>query len=108
MQAKPQLSPEARRLSPLRELVRFLVLFAPACLLYGAGWLSEGSSGNYLKLGGVAAFALCLPRFTSRDRWLQPLLGTVLAIALLHDQLLPTTIVGGILIIVSVYFISRQ
>ena len=40
--------------------------------------------------------------------YVQPLLGTVLAIVLLHDQLLPTTIVGGILIIVSVYFISRQ
>jgi drug/metabolite transporter (DMT)-like permease len=40
--------------------------------------------------------------------FIQPLLGTVLAIVLLRDQLLPTTIVGGILIIVSVYFISRQ
>jgi drug/metabolite transporter (DMT)-like permease len=40
--------------------------------------------------------------------YVQPLLGTALAIALLHDQLLPTTIVGGIMIIVSVYFVSRQ
>ena len=39
--------------------------------------------------------------------FIQPLLGTVLAIVLLHDQLLPTTIVGGILIIASVYLISR-
>jgi drug/metabolite transporter (DMT)-like permease len=40
--------------------------------------------------------------------FIQPLLGTVLAIVLLHDQLLPTTIVGGLLIIASVYLISRS
>ena len=39
--------------------------------------------------------------------FVQPLLGTILAIALLNDQILPTTIIGGILIIVSVYLISR-
>jgi drug/metabolite transporter (DMT)-like permease len=40
--------------------------------------------------------------------FVQPLLGTTLAILLLHDQLLPTTIAGGIMIIASVYLISRQ
>lgn len=40
--------------------------------------------------------------------FIQPLLGTLLAIVLLHDQLLPTTIIGGLLIIVSVYLISRH
>ena len=39
--------------------------------------------------------------------FVQPLLGTILAIALLNDQILPTTIIGGILIIISVYLISR-
>jgi len=39
--------------------------------------------------------------------FVQPLLGTVLAIILLNDQLLPTTIIGGILIVISVYLISR-
>jgi drug/metabolite transporter (DMT)-like permease len=39
--------------------------------------------------------------------FIQPLLGTFLAIVLLHDQLTPMTIIGGILIIVSVYLISR-
>lgn len=39
--------------------------------------------------------------------FIQPLLGTALAIMLLHEQLLPTTIVGGLLILVSVYVISR-
>lgn len=39
--------------------------------------------------------------------FIQPLLGTVLAILLLGDQLLPTTIIGGLLILISVYIISR-
>jgi drug/metabolite transporter (DMT)-like permease len=39
--------------------------------------------------------------------FVQPLLGTTLAIALLGDQLLPTTIAGGVLIMASVYMISR-
>ena len=39
--------------------------------------------------------------------FVQPLLGTILAIILLNDQILPTTIIGGILIVVSVYLISR-
>ena len=40
--------------------------------------------------------------------FIQPLLGTFLAIVILHDQLTPMTVVGGILIIVSVYLISRH
>ncbi len=39
--------------------------------------------------------------------FVQPLLGTLLAILLLHDQLVPTTIIGGALIVTSVYLISR-
>ncbi len=39
--------------------------------------------------------------------FIQPLLGTTLAIALLHDQLTPMTVVGGMLIVISVYVISR-
>src|SRR6184192_2063547 len=35
--------------------------------------------------------------------FVQPLLGTILAIMLLNDQILPTTIIGGIFIVVSVY-----
>jgi drug/metabolite transporter (DMT)-like permease len=40
--------------------------------------------------------------------FIQPLLGAALAILMLGDQLLPTTVIGGILILVSVYLISRQ
>lgn len=39
--------------------------------------------------------------------FIQPLLGTLLAIFLLGEQLLPTTIIGGVLILVGVYLISR-
>lgn len=39
--------------------------------------------------------------------FIQPLLGTLLAIVLLHDQLTPMTLIGGVLIIASVYLISR-
>ena len=39
--------------------------------------------------------------------FVQPLLGTTLAILLLGDQIVPTTIAGGIMIIASVYLISR-
>lgn len=40
--------------------------------------------------------------------FIQPLLGTVLAVLLLHEQISPMTLIGGLLIIVSVYLISRQ
>ena len=40
--------------------------------------------------------------------FIQPLSGTFLAIVLLHDQLTLMTVLGGILIIVSVYLISRH
>jgi drug/metabolite transporter (DMT)-like permease len=40
--------------------------------------------------------------------FIQPLLGTALAILLLGEQLLPTTVIGGALILLSVYLISRQ
>jgi len=39
--------------------------------------------------------------------FVQPLLGTVLAIVLLNEQLTPMTVIGGILIMLSVYLISR-
>jgi drug/metabolite transporter (DMT)-like permease len=40
--------------------------------------------------------------------FIQPLLGAALAIVMLGDEILPTTIIGGVLILVSVYVISRQ
>jgi hypothetical protein len=39
--------------------------------------------------------------------FIQPLLGPTFAVVLLHDQLTPITVVGGLLIIASVSIISR-
>jgi drug/metabolite transporter (DMT)-like permease len=39
--------------------------------------------------------------------FLQPLLGTILAIALLHEQLTLITLLGGVLIVISVFLLSR-
>jgi probable blue pigment (indigoidine) exporter len=40
--------------------------------------------------------------------FVQPLLGTLLAIVLLHDQLTLFTIAGGLLIILSVFVLSLR
>lgn len=72
----------------------------------GVGWLALMSTviaylawfGGLAKVNGSAA---------ASTLFIQPLLGTVLAIVLLHDSLFPTTVIGGILIVVSVYLISR-
>ena len=72
----------------------------------GIGWLALMSTAvAYLlwfqglaKIDGSAA---------ASTLFIQPLLGTALAIVLLHEQLALTTILGGILIVVSVYLISR-
>lgn len=72
----------------------------------GIGWLALLSTvvaylawfQGLVKVDGSAA---------ASTLFIQPLLGTLLAIVLLHDQLTPMTIVGGLLIVVSVYLISR-
>ncbi|GAC1384770.1 MAG: DMT family transporter [Ktedonobacteraceae bacterium] len=76
------------------------------------GWLSIG----WMALPSTAiAYLAWFQGLTKVDvsaaastLFIQPLLGTLLAIVLLHDQLTTMTIVGGILIITSVYFISRH
>ncbi|GAC1426073.1 MAG: DMT family transporter [Ktedonobacteraceae bacterium] len=40
--------------------------------------------------------------------FIQPLIGTALAIVLLHEQLTPITLLGGFLIVTSVFLLSRQ
>lgn len=84
------------------------------------GWHSLGLTA-WLSIGWLALMSTVvayLAWFKGLERvdgsaaasalFIQPLLGTALAIILLHDQLLATTIVGGILIVVSVFLISRQ
>jgi len=73
----------------------------------GIGWLAIMSTviaylawfKGLAKIDGSAA---------ASTLFIQPLLGTTLAILLLRDQLLPTTVAGGIMIIASVYLISRS
>jgi drug/metabolite transporter (DMT)-like permease len=72
----------------------------------GIGWLALMSTvvaylcwfKGLAKVDGSAAAATL---------FIQPLLGTLLAIVLLHDQLTLLTIIGGLLIVASVYLISR-
>lgn len=76
------------------------------------GWLSIG----WLALmSTVLAYLLWFKGLSGVDGsaaastlFIQPLLGTILAIVLLDDQLTPMTIVGGLLIVGSVYLISRH
>jgi drug/metabolite transporter (DMT)-like permease len=72
----------------------------------GIGWLALMST-VIAYLAWFKGLATVDGSAAASTLFIQPLLGTVLAIILLHDQLLPTTIVGGILIIASVYLISR-
>jgi len=71
----------------------------------GVGWLALMST-----VIGYLAWFQGLARVdgsaAASTLFIQPLLGTTLAILLLHDQLTLSTIIGGILIITSVYLIS--
>ena len=84
------------------------------------GWHAPGLMG-WLSICWLALMATVLPYLAwfqglakidgsaaASTLFLQPLLGTVLAILLLNDQLTPTTVIGGLLIIISVYTISRS
>jgi drug/metabolite transporter (DMT)-like permease len=71
----------------------------------GIGWLALMST-----VIGYLAWFQGLARVdgsaAASTLFIQPLLGTTLAILLLHDQLTLSTIIGGVLIIISVYLIS--
>lgn len=75
-------------------------------------WLSIGWLALMSTVVGYLAWFKGLERVdgsaAASTLFIQPLLGTTLAIVLLGDQLLPTTIAGGVLILLSVYVISRQ
>ena len=73
----------------------------------GIGWLAIMST-VIAYLAWFKGLAKVEGSAAASTLFIQPLLGTTLAILLLGDQLLPTTIAGGIMIIVSVYLISRQ
>jgi drug/metabolite transporter (DMT)-like permease len=72
----------------------------------GVGWLALMST-VIAYLAWFKGLARVDGSAAASTLFIQPLLGTLLAILLLHDQLLPTTVMGGILIVISVYLISR-
>jgi drug/metabolite transporter (DMT)-like permease len=73
----------------------------------GVGWMALMST-VIAYLAWFKGLALVDGSAAASTLFIQPLLGTLLAILLLHDQLLLTTVVGGILIVISVYLISRN
>ena len=73
----------------------------------GVGWLAIMST-VIAYLAWFKGLARVDGSAAASTLFVQPLLGTLLAIVLLHDQLLPTTIIGGVMIIASVYLISRH
>ncbi|GAC1634132.1 MAG: DMT family transporter [Ktedonobacteraceae bacterium] len=76
------------------------------------GWLSLGWMALVVTVFGYLAWFQGLAKVDGSAAavtlFVQPLLGTALAVILLHEQLTPITIVGGVLIVVSVFLISRQ
>src|SRR5947209_5745138 len=73
----------------------------------GVGWMALMST-VIAYLAWFKGLAVVDGSAAASTLFIQPLLGTLLAILLLHDQLLPTTVVGGILIVISVYLIDRK
>ncbi len=112
---------------------RFSPLFVTAVTVVGslvlwlpAGAWDIGAHGlrlTWLSFGGVAYLALMTAvgyflwfaglqlvegSAAAVTLFVQPLVGTLLAVALLHDQLSAFTLLGGLCILVSVWGISRQ
>jgi len=76
-----------------------------------SAWLSIGWMALMVTVIGYLAWFQGLAKVdgsaAASTLFIQPLLGTLLAVVLLHDQLTLMTIVGGIFIVVSVFLISR-
>ena len=76
------------------------------------GWMSLGWMALVTTVFGYLAWFQGLTRVDGSAAavtlFIQPLLGTVLAVLLLHEQLTPITILGGVLIVASVFLLSRN
>ena len=76
------------------------------------GWISLGWMALVTTVFGYLAWFQGLAKVDGSAAavtlFIQPLFGTVLAVLLLHEQLTPITILGGVLIIASVFLLSRQ
>ena len=76
------------------------------------GWVSLGWMAAVATVFGYLAWFQGLARVDGSAAavtlFVQPLIGTALAVLLLHEQLTPITILGGVLIVTSVFLLSRQ
>jgi len=76
------------------------------------GWLSLGWMALVATVFGYLAWFQGLAKVDGSAAavtlFVQPLFGTVLAVLLLHEQLTPITVIGGVLIVMSVFLLSRQ
>ena len=76
------------------------------------GWISVGWMALVVTVFGYLAWFQGLAKVDGSAAavtlFIQPLLGTVLAILLLHEQLTSITLLGGVLIVTSVFLLSRQ
>ena len=76
------------------------------------GWISVGWMALVATVFGYLAWFQGLTKVDGSAAavtlFIQPLFGTVLAIIILHEQLTPITILGGVLIMTSVFLLSRQ
>ena len=76
------------------------------------GWISLGWMALFATVFGYLAWFQGLAKVDGSAAavtlFIQPLVGTVLAILLLHEQLTLITLLGGVLIMTSVFLLSRQ
>jgi len=85
-----------------------------------AGWPQLGLF-SWLVIGWLAVMVTVVPYLlwfhglskipgsvAASTLFVQPLLGTMLAVVLLHERLTLFTVVGGLLIILSVFVLSRK
>lgn len=73
------------------------------------GVLYLAVAGTFLAyLGWIVALRHVDATVAAPTLFLQPLAGTLLAVLLLHDRILPITLVGGVLIIAGIWVVSSR
>lgn len=73
-----------------------------------AGVLYLAIGGTFLAyLGWIVALQYVEATVAAPTLFLQPLAGTLLAVLLLHDRIVPVTLLGGALIVAGIWVVSR-
>jgi len=88
------------------------IVFSGWPLLNTSDWLALGWMALVVTVFGYLAWFQGLTKVdgsaAAPTLFVQPLLGTALAVLLLHEQLTPLTVMGGVLIVTSVFLIARH